>query len=81
MRWRCAGEGAEGGGQWTVVGDQCSVIGSRWLHGDGFVEFEGGADELFHLTSEVAHFPGDFAVVAPEGLQPVEFRLELVNLL
>jgi hypothetical protein len=51
------------------------------LHGDGFAEFQGGADELLHLATEVQQFPGDFVVAALEGFEPVEFHLELVDLL
>ena len=62
-------------------GGRRPVDGSRWLHGDGFAEFEGGADELVHLATEVWQFPGDFAVAGLEGFEPVEFGLELVDLL
>jgi hypothetical protein len=44
-------------------------------------ECQGGADELLHLAAEVAHFLGDFVVAGLEGFEPVEFRLELVDLL
>ena len=51
------------------------------LHGDRFAEFQGGADGLFHLAAELRQFPGDSAIAATKNLQPVEFRLELVDLL
>lgn len=57
-----------------------TTAGAR-LHGDGFAESQGGADELFHLAAEVPHFLVDFGVVALEGFEPVEFRLEFVDLL
>jgi len=37
------------------------------LHGDGFAEFKGRADELFHLAAKVRQFPVDFTVAAPKG--------------
>jgi len=66
-------------GRWSVI--SWGAMRDWGLHGDGFLEFQGGADELLHLTAEVRQFPGDFAVAALEGLQPVEFGLELVDLL
>lgn len=51
------------------------------LHGDGFAEFQGGAYELLHLAAEAAQVLVDFGVAAPEGFEPVEFRLKLVDLL
>ena len=66
---------------WGRREGQRAKVGEAGLHGDGFLEFQGGADELFHLATEVRQFPGDFAVAALEGLQSVEFRLELVDLL
>jgi hypothetical protein len=51
------------------------------LHGDGLAEFQGGADELFQLASEVSHFPIDLAVAALEGSEAIEFRVEFADIL
>ena len=73
------------GSAWRSIaggsGFRRATLAGTGLHGDGFAEFQGGADELLHLAAEVRQFAGDFTVVALEGLQPVEFRLERVNLL
>ena len=82
-RWVCASLGQRGGRLQeggVPQGDGATVAGAG-LHGDGFAEFQGGFYELLQLAAEVRQFPGDFGVAALEGLQPVEFRLELVDLL
>ena len=51
------------------------------LHGDGFAEFQGGGYDVPHLAAEAAQVLVYFGVAAPEGVEPVEFRLKLVDLL
>jgi hypothetical protein len=49
--------------------------------GDGFAEFQGGGCDVLHLPAEAARVLVYFWVAAPEGFEPVEFRLKFVDLL